>query len=62
MPSACSVGRRCSAVWLCAALCGMQVAEAVEVWAHLRNAPMRRRWADDPEPKPPSFPLLMVRR
>ncbi|PNW86393.1 hypothetical protein CHLRE_02g084700v5 [Chlamydomonas reinhardtii] len=37
-----------------------QVAEAVEVWAHLRNAPMRRRWADDPEPKPPSFPLLMV--
>ncbi|KAG2435255.1 hypothetical protein HXX76_007333 [Chlamydomonas incerta] len=37
-----------------------QVAEAVEVWAHLRNAPMRRRWADDPEPKRPTFPFLMV--
>ncbi|KAG2446720.1 hypothetical protein HYH02_008282 [Chlamydomonas schloesseri] len=37
-----------------------QVAEAVEVWAHLRNAPMRKRWVDDPEPRRPTFPVLMV--
>ncbi len=38
-----------------------QVVEAVELWVHLRNAPYRRRWADEPPPRPPSFPVVMVR-
>ncbi|GLC37247.1 Alanyl-tRNA editing protein Aarsd1 [Pleodorina starrii] len=37
-----------------------QVAEAMELWVHLRNAPIRRRWADEPPPRPPAFPVLMV--
>ncbi len=38
----------------------LQVVEQVEVWVHLRNAPVRRRWADEPPPAPPTFPLWMV--
>lgn len=38
----------------------LQVVEQVEVWAHLRNAPVRRRWADEPPPAPPTFPVWMV--
>ncbi|EFJ48807.1 hypothetical protein VOLCADRAFT_104553 [Volvox carteri f. nagariensis] len=37
-----------------------QVAEAVEMWVHLKNAPHRRRWADEPPPRPPAFPVFMV--
>ncbi|PNH09670.1 hypothetical protein TSOC_003663 [Tetrabaena socialis] len=35
-----------------------QAVEAVETWARLKDAPLRRRWADEPPPQPPTFPLL----
>ncbi|KAG2494046.1 hypothetical protein HYH03_007692 [Edaphochlamys debaryana] len=37
-----------------------QAAEAIETWAHLKDSPVRRRWASDPEPPPLAFPWIQV--